>query len=214
MSTSGVQGTGCISWFNQKHLDLGGNLTGDGTNVFSTANTWVEVNSAFRVFFLSWGDSAVVSRGNIGFGQSTVNDNMFAQMFLDSVGATFTGSTSGTTLNVTSISSGTISAGQNLSGSGVSANTYVTGVVTPGSTYTINNSLTLGSRTFTTSGDPAHGSNAGIEKSNQPGGLLGRTFWQGLPTEGQHNFSLYLIANDTTGFVTHGGNDHHVNLFG
>jgi hypothetical protein len=52
-----------------------------------------------------------------------------------------------------------------------------------------------------------------MEKGNQPGLLLGRTFWQGVPAEGKHNFSMY-ITGDSTGYVTKGGNDHHVNLFG
>jgi hypothetical protein len=62
--------------------------------------------------------------------------------------ATFVGSVSGTTLTVTQIKSGTIAAGQQLFGPGVTAETIITalGTGTGGTgTYTINNSQTIAS---------------------------------------------------------------------
>jgi len=65
--------------------------------------------------------------------------------------AVFTGSTSGTTLTVTSVSSGTIAVGQSLYGVGVLAETVITGLGsgTGGAgTYTINRSQTVTSRSL------------------------------------------------------------------
>lgn len=68
--------------------------------------------------------------------------------------AIFTGSISGTTLTVTAVSSGTITANQSLSGIGVSAETIITalGTGTGGTgTYTVNLSQTLTSRSLNSS---------------------------------------------------------------
>jgi hypothetical protein len=65
--------------------------------------------------------------------------------------AVFTGSTSGTTLTVTSVSSGTIAVGQSLFGVGVTSETVITGLGsgTGGTgTYTINLSQTVASATL------------------------------------------------------------------
>lgn len=73
------------------------------------------------------------------------------------VGATFTGSISGTTLTVTAISAGAVAVGQTISGAGVLAGTAITslgtgiGGNTIGAlgTYSVNNSQTVGPITFT-----------------------------------------------------------------
>lgn len=65
--------------------------------------------------------------------------------------AVFTGSISGTTLTVTSVSSGTIAAGQSLFGVGISAETIITATGTGAGgagTYTINNSQTITSESM------------------------------------------------------------------
>jgi Phage stabilisation protein len=67
--------------------------------------------------------------------------------------ALFTGSVSGTTLTVTAISNGTLAAGQQLFGVGVSGETVITalGSGTGGTgTYTLNNSQTIASKTLST----------------------------------------------------------------
>lgn len=69
------------------------------------------------------------------------------------IGGTFTGSISGTTLTVSAISAGNIALGQYLSGSGVTAGTkvveFLTGAGQTG-TYRVNTSQTAGSTTMTT----------------------------------------------------------------
>jgi hypothetical protein len=71
------------------------------------------------------------------------------------IGATFTGSISGTTLTVTGISSGAIAVGQTLSGSGVIDGTTITGFLTGAGgnvnetgTYTLSQSQTVASGTL------------------------------------------------------------------
>lgn len=69
------------------------------------------------------------------------------------IGGTFTGSISGTTLTVSAISAGNIALGQYLTGSGVTAGTkvveFLTGAGQAG-TYRVNTSQTAGSTTMTT----------------------------------------------------------------
>lgn len=68
------------------------------------------------------------------------------------IGGTFTGSISGTTLTVSSITAGNIALGQTITGSGVTANTQIiafgTGAGQTG-TYTVSQSQTVGSETLT-----------------------------------------------------------------
>jgi len=71
-------------------------------------------------------------------------------------GSVFTGSISGTTLTVSSVSSGTIRAGATVLGSGIAAGTYVTGYIsgTGGTgTYSLNVSQTVGSISMSCVGD-------------------------------------------------------------
>lgn len=70
----------------------------------------------------------------------------------DSVASSFTASISGTTLNVTAVGSGTLSLGQVISGSGITAGTMITAFGTgTGSTgtYTVNDTQTVGSEAMT-----------------------------------------------------------------
>ncbi|HEX8106708.1 MAG TPA: hypothetical protein VF516_03220 [Kofleriaceae bacterium] len=69
------------------------------------------------------------------------------------IGGTFTGSISGTTLTVSTISAGNIALGQYLTGSGVTAGTKITQFLTGAGgvgTYQVNTSQTVGSETLTT----------------------------------------------------------------
>lgn len=69
-------------------------------------------------------------------------------------GATFTASISGTTLTVTSVSAGTIAAGQMITGTGIVSGSQITSLGTGSGgtgTYTINISQTVGSETITSS---------------------------------------------------------------
>lgn len=72
------------------------------------------------------------------------------------VGSTFTGSISGTTLTVTNVTSGAITIGQTISGSGVLSGTTIVGFTTgaggnvnEAGTYTVSRSQSVGSITFT-----------------------------------------------------------------
>jgi hypothetical protein len=72
--------------------------------------------------------------------------------------ASITGSISGTTLTVTGVSSGALAVGQVLSGTGVTANTYITALLTGTGgtgTYTVNASQTAISQTITVFGPGA-----------------------------------------------------------
>ena len=73
---------------------------------------------------------------------------------LPSSSASFVGDISGTTLNVTSISNGSIIIGQTITGAGISANTIITGFVSGVNggigVYTVNNSQTVSSETIET----------------------------------------------------------------
>ena len=70
-------------------------------------------------------------------------------------GSSVTGSIAGTVLTVTSVTSGTITVGQPISGTGITAGTYITafGTGTGGAgTYTVNTSQTAASTTITSGG--------------------------------------------------------------
>lgn len=76
--------------------------------------------------------------------------------------AVVTGSISGTTLTVTGVTSGTLAVGQTLSGSGITAGTYITalGTGTGGNgTYTVSASQTAGSTTVTATLNEVSGTN-------------------------------------------------------
>jgi len=84
----------------------------------------------------------------IGLSQSIAS----SQMYTSSAGAIFTGAITATTLNVTSVTSGTLYVGQTIQGSGITAQTIITalGTGTGGvGTYTVNNSQTSSSSNFT-----------------------------------------------------------------
>jgi len=84
--------------------------------------------------------------------RNTVNNN---QTNPDAGNAAFTGSITGTTLTVTVVTSGALALGQILSGSGISANTVITGFLTGSGgngTYTLNNSQTIVSESMTAAG--------------------------------------------------------------
>jgi hypothetical protein len=91
--------------------------------------------------------------GTGGLGTYTINNSQTISsetMNTAAVAATMTASISGTTLTVTAIT-GTLYPGQTIQGVGITANTIITalGTGTGGTgTYTINNSLTIGSETM------------------------------------------------------------------
>lgn len=68
---------------------------------------------------------------------------------VDEPKAVFTGSISGTSGTITNVTSGTVAIGQNLIGTGISANTVITDV--GAGTFTVNNSQTVSSTTITAS---------------------------------------------------------------
>jgi hypothetical protein len=64
--------------------------------------------------------------------------------------ASFTGGISGTTLTVSAVGSGTIAIGQKITGTGITAETYIT--AGSGTSWTVNNSQTVGAGTAITAG--------------------------------------------------------------
>lgn len=74
---------------------------------------------------------------------------------VDGAGAEFTGAIAGTTLTVTAVTSGSVAVGQTLSGSGVTADTKITGLLTGtggAGTYTVDTTQTASSTTITAAG--------------------------------------------------------------
>jgi microcystin-dependent protein len=85
-------------------------------------------------------------------GDSTVNGSFFTAPLKTYNTATYTGSISGTTLTVSAVASGYVFVGQKISGSGVTAGTFITalGTGTGGvGTYTVSVSQTASSTTIT-----------------------------------------------------------------
>lgn len=77
---------------------------------------------------------------------------------LRAVAASFTGSIAGTTLTVSAVTSGTLSVGESIAGTGIATNTFITalGTGTGGTgTYTVGTSQTVASEAMTAS-DPLH----------------------------------------------------------
>lgn len=71
-----------------------------------------------------------------------------------SIGGTFTGSITGTTLTVSAITAGDVALGQTITGTGVTANTKITAFITGAGqtgTYRVNQSQTVASTTLTSS---------------------------------------------------------------
>lgn len=73
--------------------------------------------------------------------------------------ANFTGSIAGGTLTVSAVASGVLAIGQTVQGSGVAANTYITGLLTGTGgtgTYSVSNSQVIGSEALTTQPTPVN----------------------------------------------------------
>jgi hypothetical protein len=143
---------------------VGGVSTGTVLNVTAVASGTLKVGMTLTGTSITAGTyiSAFVSGSNGGIGVYSVsNTHLFAtgtltgrtrlSGFTSKTGpAAFVGSISTTTLTVSSLTSGTIAIGQKVSGTGVSANTYIT--AGSGTSWTVSVSQTVGAGTsFTTS---------------------------------------------------------------
>lgn len=111
-------------------------------------------NATFALAIGGYANGATIQTADkTGYWRSTVDSNLTNP---DAGAASFTGSIAATTLTVTAIASGTLIQGQILSGTGVTANTTITGQLTgtPGSTgtYSVNLTQTAGSTTITATG--------------------------------------------------------------
>ena len=89
----------------------------------------------------SLGSSPTITNGQIASSTNDSNGNLVITP-LSSPSSSFYGSILGTTLTVSSIVSGSVYVGQTITGTGVSANTRVTGFVST-NVYTVNNSQTV-----------------------------------------------------------------------
>ena len=148
-------------------------VTGSISNGSGSAGTVLNVSAVtsgtLRVGMTVYGDGVVagtritaLSSGSGGTGTYTVNNsqlitsatlttNVVVSGFSSKTGpAVIVGSISGTTLTVASVSSGTLAIGQKITGTGVSANTYIT--AGSGSTWTVSVSQTVGAGTTITAG--------------------------------------------------------------
>ena len=112
------------------------------TQSAKTANP--HVNSTYYVALGAHAIGNQNDNGTIGtYGSNLFGSNVIAE--LD--GASFTGTISGTTLTISGVSGGTVSVGQEVLGSGVTAGTYITGG--SGTSWTVNNSQSVGPEAMT-----------------------------------------------------------------
>lgn len=132
-----------------------GSISGTTLTVTQVTNGVIGVNqSLFGIGVTSETIITALGTGTGGVGTYTVNltqNVVSGLMNTATVGAVVTGSISGTTLTVTSVSSGTLYVGQTIQGSTVTANTMITalGTGTGGAgTYTVSTSQTVTSRTL------------------------------------------------------------------
>lgn len=122
----------------------------DGTNFNAVGTESVgnfEVNGNLTVT----GNSSVTGNSTVT-GDTTANGDFFSSALKSYNAATYTGSISGTTLTVSAVTSGYVFVGQKISGSGITAGTYITalGTGTGGAgTYTVTPSQTAVSTTIT-----------------------------------------------------------------
>jgi hypothetical protein len=144
------------------------NATGSGLNVSienADSNTFTHAHWSGDLW-LNSGDSGTYSTG----GDSHARHNVFispqghivAKTYVNH--ANFTGTISGTTLTVSGVT-GTIAIGQNVTGVGVAGFTYITGG--SGTTWTVNNSQTVGSTAMASTPYPSFGNMAfGYSREN------------------------------------------------
>lgn len=129
-------------------LSLLGAQTGIPQGVLSNPNAYV-LFTGLAGFAINKGFTV-----SDGLNQYTVQDG---GVLGNATATSFTGSISGTTLTVTAVSSGFLMVGDTITGTGITANTVITGFGsgTGGTgTYTVNNSQTVGSEAMT---GPTHG---------------------------------------------------------
>jgi len=117
-------------------------------------------------FIVSEGPGAISREAiTVNIGESPVAGQVLGKLTRVANGAVVTGSIAATTLTVTAVSSGLLSVGQTLSGSGVTAGTKITALGTGKGgvgTYTVSASQTVASTTVTaTSASAAAGTNSG-----------------------------------------------------
>ncbi len=99
----------------------------------------------------TWSASSINLSGAASFSAAAA-DIQAALATTTQTQAAFTGSISGTTLTVTAVTAGTLAIGQEVSGTGVTAGTVITGFLTgtgATGTYTVNNSQTVASESLT-----------------------------------------------------------------
>jgi len=122
------------------------------------------------------------------------------------IGASFTGSISGTTLTVSAVASGSIGVGQTISGTGVTAGTTITALVTGSGnvgSYTVSASQTVASTTITATGGTV---TVGAAPSN--GDIVIFTTTGALPTGITSGTTYYVVNRTSTTFqfsATSGG---------
>jgi hypothetical protein len=144
---------------------------------------------------------------HVGYGATSIS-NVNTKQFIFGVpledAAVFTASISGTTLNVTAVSSGVISVGQRVYATGVTTGTFITALVTGAGgtgTYTVSPSQTVSSMTMNSGADNTtlNDSNAITFISGRKSGASGRrNAIRNGDNVGRLNFNGQ-IANSATG---------------
>lgn len=123
---------------------------------------------------------------------------------------TFVGSISGTTLTISSLTSGAITLGQVLSGAGLSANTRITAFVGGSGgagTYTVNNSQTVASEIMTVVGRVFGSTNYQLKNNSLYVAVVGgaesdiaQAIWTFKDVGCDYNGNTSVVVTDTSGY--------------
>ena len=127
-----------------------GSISGTTLTVTSVSSGTIAIGQ--QVLGIGVANETVITGGSGTSWTVNVSQTVAAEsMSTAAAGAVFTGSISGTTLTVSAVTSGTIYVGQTVQGTGVTANTMITALVsgTGGTgTYTVSSSQTVASTTM------------------------------------------------------------------
>lgn len=183
-SARGINGTTAVSHLANAlvHWSPGGLIRFDTNNGSTLSGETIDIGALSRGNHLV----VIVPISRNGFGYAAFFDGLMVfdgdggpnkSTFVDGVtvgGAVVTGSISTTTLTVSAVTSGTLAVGDRISGTGVTANTYISalGTGTGGTgTYTVSVSQTVSSTTITATGTAFTSATAAFSSAqhlNQP----------------------------------------------
>ena len=178
-----------------RHIDIATAQTAGSAAAPTTHQLLLgQADNAFSTLTMSNGVDTHAGHGATNILSINSRHEIYGVPFEDA--AVFTASISGTTLDVTAVSSGILSTGQRVYGTGITTATFITALVTGTGgtgTYTVNNSQTVASMTMNSGADNTtlNGTNqitfiggrkngvGGRRSSLKTGDALGRIFFNG-----------------------------------